>query len=111
VSERTEAATRVIASGERWTVAGGLTMDSAAEVLAASRELTLPASGVISLRGVDGVDSAGVAVLLAWKRRAAAEGRSLRFAEVPPNLLALARLYGVVELLAPGAERSPAPAA
>ena len=77
-------------------------MDSAAQVLAASRGIPLPPSGVISLGGVDRVDLAGVAVLLALKRRAAAEGKSLSFAEVPPNLDSLAALYGVVELLAPG---------
>ena len=78
-------------------------------MLSASRGAALPASGVISLGGVDRVDSAGVAVLLAWKRRAAAEGKSLSFAEVPPNLAALAALYGVVELLASGTGRSPTP--
>ena len=109
MSRRSEAAAAILAPGERWTVSGALTMDRAAQVLAASRGVPLPASGVISLAGVDRVDSAGVAVLLAWKRRAAAEGRALSFAEVPGNLAALAELYGVVELLAPEAGRSPAP--
>jgi len=101
----------MLALGERWTVSGTLTMDSAAQVLAASVHGPLPASGVVSLGGLEHVDSAGVAVLLAWKRRAAAEGRALSFAEVPASLAALAELYGVVELLAPGAGRSTAPVA
>jgi phospholipid transport system transporter-binding protein len=109
VNKRLEQATPVLAVGERWILSGALTMDSAAQVLSASGEAALPSSGVISLSGVDRVDSAGVAVLLAWERRAAAEGKSLSFAEVPLNLAALAKLYGVVELLAPGTGRSPAP--
>ena len=111
MNKRAEQATPLLAIGERWMLSGALSMDSAAGVLAASREVPLPASGVISLDGVDRVDSAGVAVLLAWKRRAAMEGKSLSFAEVPPNLAALAELYGVAELLASGADGSPAPAA
>jgi ABC-type transporter Mla MlaB component len=41
-----------------------------------------------------------VALLLAWKRRASAEGKPLTFAHLPPSLASLAQLYGVEELLA-----------
>ena len=79
--------------------AGSLTMDSAATVLAISAEAALPATGVIDLKRVEAVDSAGVALLLAWKRRAAAEGKPLTFAHLPPSLASLAQLYGVEDLL------------
>lgn len=45
------------------------------------------------------VDSASVAVMLAWQRAAVRSGRRLRFLNVPPNLVNLADLYGVTELL------------
>jgi phospholipid transport system transporter-binding protein len=85
--------------GERWALAGPLTMDSVAAVLAASTEAALPASGVIDLERIEVVDSAGVALLLAWKRRAEAERKPLAFAHLPPSLASLAQLYGVEELL------------
>jgi phospholipid transport system transporter-binding protein len=50
---------------------------------------------------VRAADSASVAVLLSWRRRAAAEGTALSFVDVPPNLVALAELYGVEDLLKP----------
>jgi phospholipid transport system transporter-binding protein len=84
----------------RWVPAGSLTVDSAATVLEASTEVELPASGIIDLEGVEAVDSAGVALLLAWKRRAAVEGKPLAFAHLPTSLASLAQLYGVEELLA-----------
>ena len=84
---------------ERWLPTGPLTMDSVATVLAASIEAPLPATGVIDLERVEAVDSAGVALLLAWKRRAAAEGKPLAFAHLPSSLASLAQLYGVEELL------------
>jgi phospholipid transport system transporter-binding protein len=90
-------------SGERWNVQGPLTIDSAAMMLAASQASPLPGSGVVSLRGVAVVDSSAVAVLLAWRRRAIEEGKSLRFADVPESLAALAQLYGVEQLLPSGA--------
>ena len=94
-----EATTSFQVEGERWMPAGPLTMDSVATVLAASAEVPLPATGVIDLERVEAVDSAGVALLLAWQRRAAAEGKPLRFAHIPPSLDSLAQLYGVEELL------------
>jgi len=40
-----------------------------------------------------------VAILLEWKRRAAAERTQLAFENVPPTMVSLAELYGVAELL------------
>jgi phospholipid transport system transporter-binding protein len=93
---------RSFASGARWAVTGALTVDSAAEVLDASRDAELPATGVVALGGAHPVDSAAVAVLLSWKRRAAGEGRSLTFVDAPASLKALAELYGVEDLLEAG---------
>jgi phospholipid transport system transporter-binding protein len=83
----------------RWTVGGPLTVDSAGDVLVASQDVELPRTGVVSLAEVRAVDSAGVAVLLSWRRRAAAEGKTLSFVDVPTSLKALAELYGVEDLL------------
>lgn len=93
--------------GDRWSVRGALTIDTAARVLAASIATPLPASSVVSLDDVHGVDSAAVAVLLTWQRRALGEGKPLQFVAVPPNLAALAQLYGVERLLAPEADAPP----
>ncbi len=84
----------------RWYPAGSLVMESVASLLAASRAQPLPDSGVVDLAKIGRVDSAGVALMLAWKRRAAAEGHKLLFERVPPVVTSLAMLYGVVELLA-----------
>lgn len=94
-------ASALFTPGGRWSVGGALTVDSAAGVLTASEEAALPESGVVSLSGLRAVDSAGVAVLLSWRRRAAAEGKKLAFVDVPPSLVALAELYGVEDLLEP----------
>jgi len=57
----------------------------------ATQSYPRPAS---SRSGLDAVDSAAVAVLLSWRRRAATEGRH-SLADVPTSLVALAELYGV----------------
>jgi phospholipid transport system transporter-binding protein len=87
------------AAGDRWLLAGLLTVETAASVLESSREAALPKTGIVDLTAVEGVDSAAVAVLLAWRRRAASEGVELSFAAVPASLSALAELYGVQDLI------------
>jgi len=87
------------AGAQRWAVTGSLTMDSVSALLQASAAQALPAAGIVDLAGVDRVDSASVAVLLAWQRRAAAAERRLVFSGVPPSMASLAALYGVQELL------------
>jgi len=59
----------------------------------------LPDRLTIDFAGITGVDSAAVALLLEWRRQAAARGKQLAFVNLPPNLLALAGLYGVADLI------------
>ena len=67
------------AAGERWLLAGALTVDTAASVMESSRRAALPKTGKVDLSNLDQVDSAAVAVLLVWQRRAAVEGATLVF--------------------------------
>jgi phospholipid transport system transporter-binding protein len=73
------------------------------ETVAALFNTGLPPDGdgtlVIDLAQVEAVDSAAVSLLLSWLRRAQRDQLAISFANVPDNLLSLARLYGVAELL------------
>lgn len=84
-----------------WEITGPLTINNVAGILVASAGVPLPENGRVDLSRVDPVDSAGVAILLEWKRRAAAESRPLTFENVPPSMASLAELYGVDTLLSP----------
>ncbi len=88
------------AAGQSWTYTGALTFADAAAVLEATQALPLPESGVVDLAGLAHADSAALAVLLALKRRAAAERRTLAFTSMPATLDSLARVYGIDDLLA-----------
>jgi phospholipid transport system transporter-binding protein len=57
---------------------------------------------VFDLGGVKSADSTGVALMLAWQRRAHSLGQRLSFINVPGDVHSLARLYDVDGLL-PGA--------
>jgi phospholipid transport system transporter-binding protein len=95
----TDGSASLQAVGDRWEIAGPLTMDTVAAVLAASRAIALPQTGVVELAQVDRFDSAGLSLLLSWTRRAAVEGRPLRFGRAPESMRSLAELYGVEDML------------
>ena len=76
-----------------------LTISEAGNVLDEGLRAIEAGSVEIDLGHVNSVDSAGVAVLLAWCRAARARGVTLIFEEVPETLKSLAALYGVSEFL------------
>lgn len=51
------------------------------------------------LAKLEQVDSASVAVLLAWQKAAQQNNLHLRFRNTPASLISLASVYGVTELL------------
>ncbi|HUP97916.1 MAG TPA: STAS domain-containing protein [Usitatibacter sp.] len=86
---------------------GALSFETLPAVLAQSAEYAarpdLPERLTIDFARITAVDSSAVALLLEWRRQALGRGKRLEFANLPPNLLALARLYGVAELIQDGA--------
>ena len=91
------------AAGEVLALEGALSFETLPTVLAQSAEYAaradLPERLTIDFAGITAVDSSAVALLLEWRRQAAARAKHLEFANLPANLLALARLYGVEELI------------
>ena len=57
---------------------------------------------VFDLGGVRAADSSGVALLLAWQRKARQAGQKLIFTNVPESVDTLASLYGEDTLLPRG---------
>jgi phospholipid transport system transporter-binding protein len=84
-------------------LAGPLSFETVPRVLEQSAEYAarpdLPERLTIDFSGVTGVDSSAVALLLDWRRQAAQRGKQLAFVNLPANLVALAELYGVADLI------------
>jgi phospholipid transport system transporter-binding protein len=85
--------------GGRCVVQGPLTMNCVTAVLEESTRLFQLPDVTVDLGAVTEVDSAAVSLLLEWRRAARREHRTVRFVNVPANLLSLAKLYGVSELI------------
>jgi phospholipid transport system transporter-binding protein len=88
--------------GNRLLLDGELTVDTVARVLADTSPQDRAAAEVVDLAGVTEVDSAAIALAIAWLREARVGGRTIRFDNLPPAMAKLARLYAVADLI-PGA--------
>lgn len=80
-------------------VSGDMTLETAAALLAAGKTAMAGAEPVFDLTAVAEIDSSGLAVLFGWQRVAQAQGKTLRIVNPPHNLLSLAEVYGVGDLL------------
>lgn len=89
----------ISSSGNRVEVSGDMTLPGAALLLAeGSKALENPAT-VFDLAAVTDVDSSGIAVIFGWLREAQRQGKSVSIVNPPEDLLSLAAVYGVSELL------------
>lgn len=84
----------------RLAASGELGFATASDALRAGLPLIAPGqSWTIDLAGVGAGDSAGLAVLVEWLSAARAAGTTLRYEGVPRQILAVARISGLENLL------------
>jgi phospholipid transport system transporter-binding protein len=84
---------------DRLVISGPMTLERATALLSEGVGVLAEADPVFDLAGVDEIDSSGLAVLFGWLRTAKAQGKILRIINPPKNLLSLADVYGVGDLL------------
>jgi phospholipid transport system transporter-binding protein len=85
--------------GRKITVSGPVTLTNAARVLDEGRQHLAEGARTVDLGEVTELDSALLALALAWMRDARAAKRDIAFANPPQGMQTLARLYGVEDLL------------
>ncbi len=85
--------------GDRLRVAGPITLATVGPLRTQGLALLAGPAVRVDLAGAGEVDSSALSLLMEWSRAARAAGGRLTFENLPANLLALARLYGVLDLL------------
>lgn len=85
--------------GRRIVLSGPVTLSNVAQVLEECRQHLEGGARQVDLAEVTEMDSALLALLLAWLREAKAQRRELAFLNLPESLQTIARLYGVDGLL------------
>lgn len=84
---------------DRLQVSGELSMATVPALLAQNSLRDIAGDIVIDLQNVERADSAGVALLIEWQRTALQQQQTIHFQNTPSQMLAIARLSGVDELL------------
>ncbi|HZS68805.1 MAG TPA: STAS domain-containing protein [Burkholderiales bacterium] len=85
--------------GARMVVSGPVTLANVAALLEEGRRHLADGVQTVDLAEVSEMDSALLALLLAWLREARQHERALAFANLPESVRTIARLYGVDRLL------------
>ncbi len=85
--------------GDRLVVSGRLTIATVPALYAIGLQQLETEDLLVDFSKVEAVDSAAVSMLLCWARAAEVRQRSLRVTGLPSDLLSLANLYGVAEML------------
>lgn len=82
-----------------WKVEGELTFASVPAIQETSLESFSSPPASLDLGGVERLDSAGIALIVEWARRAKAAGVAMRLENVPAGMVSLARTTGLDRLL------------
>jgi phospholipid transport system transporter-binding protein len=85
--------------GARLLLSGAVTLGNAATLLDEGKRHLAEGVQTVDLGEVSEMDSALLALLLAWLREARLHDRTLVFTNLPESLRTIARLYGVDRLL------------
>ncbi|MDE2089048.1 MAG: STAS domain-containing protein [Gammaproteobacteria bacterium] len=89
----------------RFRLAGELSFGTVGGLLSQTDALFASAPMLeIDLQGVVRSDSTGLALLVEWLRESARRGKEIRFVNLPPQMLAIARVSNLDQLLAPAGE-------
>jgi phospholipid transport system transporter-binding protein len=86
-------------AGDRVEVSGAMILSEASKLLAEGSATLASAETLFDLSAVTDVDSSSIAVIFGWLRAAQQQGKAIRIAHPPQELLSLSSVYGVTELL------------
>ena len=89
----------MIAADGRMVLDGRLTIATVPALFETGLQHLASSDLLVDFSAVEAVDSAAISLLLGWLRAAQRNGHSLRVSGLPEDLLSLAHLYGVDELL------------
>lgn len=85
--------------GDRFIMRGSLNMETVPVLFSQGIAQLTQGDLTVDFSQVENIDSATVSMLLGWKRAAQTHHRQLSVQGLPENLISLATLYGVADLM------------
>ena len=90
---------QITQTDNRWNISGDVIIGTVSTILEASKSLPIAADTMVDFAKVNNIDTSTISLILEWKRRAQLESQTLKFVNLPANLISLTQLYGVAELI------------
>ena len=90
---------QIIQNNEQWLISGDVVFANASKLLIESTALSFTHTAIVDFAKVTDVDTSAISLMLEWDRRAKSEKVNVKFTNFPPNLVTLAKLYGVEEII------------
>jgi len=90
---------QITQENNRWLISGAMTMAEVNDLLAQSTGLENSRDTEIDLAEVTEVDTSAISLLFEWLRQARSHKSKVTFYNLPQNLVNLATLYGVLDLI------------
>jgi phospholipid transport system transporter-binding protein len=97
---------KIIKNDGHWRINGDLVLADIETLLAEHLALEGSASLKVDMSAVSEVDSAAISLLFEWLRQAKQHKCELVYANLPSNLISLAKLYGVLDLIPLAADQA-----
>lgn len=88
----------IVKQGNRFLIEGPIRLENVGTLLAEGAAFEGDRV-IVDLSGVTGADSSALSLLLEWVRRSSSSGGQISFANLSPNLISMADLYGIAELI------------
>jgi phospholipid transport system transporter-binding protein len=86
--------------GNTARISGALTLGTVLSLRDVVKELIAAGDVVVDLKAVTEVDSSALSLLLEWRREAQRRNVHIGYRNFPPNLISLATLYGINDIVA-----------
>lgn len=90
---------QIIQQGQHWRIGGEVVFSTASALLETTVSFDNTQPTIIDFAQVTNADTSAISLMLEWQRRATAAQSSISFVNLSPNLLSLANLYGVEEMI------------
>lgn len=86
-------------AADHWKVEGELTFSSVPQLQDESLAEFESPPGTLDLGAVERIDSAGIALIIEWARRARLAGADMKLVNVPAGMMSLSKTAGLEQLL------------
>ncbi len=99
IESKSQNLAQITQQGQNWLIGGEVSFSNASELLEATNGFDNTQPTIIDFGQVTNADTSAISLILEWQRRATAAQSSVSYINLSLNLMSLASLYGVEDII------------